>query len=99
MLEASGNEHLLQTYQRSNIPLFHLKINRSSQFDRCHATTSGQHRMIAAALRDRNKEQGLEVLRLHIRTGDKTTLDDQASTLESESDLAVAGHETANNQL
>ncbi len=90
LLEASGNEHLLQTYQRSNIPLFHLKINRSMRFDGCHTTTSSQHRMIAAALRDRNKERGLEVLRLHIRTGDTMKLNGNQPHLEPEPVLAVA---------
>jgi DNA-binding GntR family transcriptional regulator len=89
LLEASGNQHLLQTYQRSNIPLFHLKINRSLRFDGCHQTTSNQHRMIAAALRERNKDQGVALLRVHIRTGDKSMLDGEGQPMESESVLAA----------
>nr|AUN37478.1 transcriptional regulator, GntR family [uncultured bacterium] len=81
LVEASGNEHLLQTYQRSNIPLFHLKISRSMRFEGCHETTSRQHRMIATALRERNKAAGVEVLKLHIRTGAETTAD-QPQVLE-----------------
>jgi DNA-binding GntR family transcriptional regulator len=76
LVQASGNEHLLNTYQRSNIPLFHLKISRASRFEGCHETTSRQHRLIAAALRERNKQAGVEVLKIHIRTGEKTALEE-----------------------
>jgi DNA-binding GntR family transcriptional regulator len=90
LLEASGNKHLLQAYERSNIPLFQLKINRELRFESCHETTSRQHRMIALALRERDKEKGLEILRIHIRTGASLTPHGQSLILEHSPDPQLA---------
>ena len=73
LMAASGNSHLVRAYERANIPLFHMKLGRSLMHMDDYAETEKEHRMIAAALRKRDKK-GIELLKLHFRRGEQGAL-------------------------
>lgn len=70
LIAASGNDHLVKAYHRSNIPLFHMKLGQSQMHMDDYAETEKEHRLIAAALRKRDKREGIEQLKLHFRRGE-----------------------------
>ena len=74
LVETSGNAHLLSAYQRSNIPLFHMKLGRLMIQADDYDETEREHRQIAAALRRRDKKEGVELLKLHFRRGEEMAL-------------------------
>jgi DNA-binding GntR family transcriptional regulator len=74
LVAASGNSHLIQAYQRSNIPLFHMKLGRSRMFTDDYEDTEREHRGIVEALRRRDKEEGKKLLQLHFRRGEELAL-------------------------
>jgi DNA-binding GntR family transcriptional regulator len=96
LVEASGNPHLLAAYQRSNIPLFHMKLGRMMSHADDYEETEREHRQIVAALRAREKKGGVELLRMHFRRGEQVALgrgDNRTSKANSNSatgDLAKA---------
>jgi DNA-binding GntR family transcriptional regulator len=74
LVEASGNPHLLAAYQRSNIPLFHMKLGRMMSHADDYEETEREHRRIVAALRGREKKTGVDLLRMHFRRGEQVAL-------------------------
>ena len=74
LVEASGNPHLLAAYQRSNIPLFHMKLGRLMSHADDYEETEREHRKIVAALRARDKTAGVDLLRMHFRRGEQVAL-------------------------
>jgi DNA-binding GntR family transcriptional regulator len=74
LMEASGNPHLVAAYQRSNIPLFHMKLGRMMSHADDYEDTEREHRKIVAALRGREKKAGVELLRMHFRRGEQVAL-------------------------
>jgi DNA-binding GntR family transcriptional regulator len=74
LVEASGNPHLLAAYQRSNIPLFHMKLGRLMSHADDYEETEHEHRKIVAALRGREKKDGVDLLRRHFRRGEQVAL-------------------------
>jgi DNA-binding GntR family transcriptional regulator len=74
LVAASGNSRLSQVYQRSNIPLFHMKLGRSRVYMEDFAETEGEHRKILAALRNVEKKRGIELLRSHFARGEKAVI-------------------------
>jgi DNA-binding GntR family transcriptional regulator len=74
LVEASANPHLVGAYQRSNIPLFHMKLGRLMSHADDYEETEREHRMIVAALRRRDKKEGVELLRMHFRRGEQVAL-------------------------
>jgi DNA-binding GntR family transcriptional regulator len=71
LIAASGNTHLVQAYQRSNIPLFQLKLGRSLTFLDDYHETEQEHRRILEALKTREKSEGIRLLRAHFRRGEE----------------------------
>jgi DNA-binding GntR family transcriptional regulator len=74
LVAASGNRHLMEVYERSNIPLFHLKLGRSVMFTDDYQETEQEHRQILEALRKRDKAEGLKALKLHFGRGEALAL-------------------------
>ena len=96
LVEASGNPHLLTAYQRSNIPLFHMKLGRLMSHADDYEETEREHRKIVAALRGREKKGGVDLLRMHFRRGEQVALGSsdnripKANSNFASHDLAIA---------
>jgi DNA-binding GntR family transcriptional regulator len=86
LVAASGNSHLVQAYERSNIPLFHMRVGRSLMYTDDHEETESEHHAIVAALRKRAKTQGVELLRQHFRRGEQLALGKAAPIRERATD-------------
>lgn len=68
LVTAAGNERLSQMYQRSHIPLFHMKIvGRSRFFKEDFSVLDNEHGMIVEALRNNEKKKGIDILKNHFR--------------------------------
>lgn len=74
IVESSGNPHLLAAYLRSNIPLFHMKLGRLMAQANDYEETEREHRKIVAALRRKDKQEGVSLLRMHFRRGEQVAL-------------------------
>jgi len=74
LVAASGNSRFLQVYQKSNIPLFQMKLGRSMDFLHDLAETEREHRAIADALKKRDADKGVELLKTHFNRGEKDVL-------------------------
>jgi DNA-binding GntR family transcriptional regulator len=79
LVEASGNSHLISSYERSNIPLFHMKLGRLMSGPDDYEETEREHRMIAAALRQRDKLEGVRLLKMHFLRGERSVLGTEPS--------------------
>ena len=95
LVGASGNPHLLGAYQRSNIPLFHMKLGRLMSHADDYEETEREHRMIVAALRRRDKKAGVELLRMHFRRGEQVALGSGADSKISRANSSFANGELA----
>jgi DNA-binding GntR family transcriptional regulator len=74
LVSASGNTHLIQAYQRSNIPLFHMKLGRLVMFADDYQETEQEHRRIIEALRKRDTVEGVKALKFHFARGQELAL-------------------------
>lgn len=76
IVKASGNSRLASVYQKSNIPLFHMRLGRAMTRMDDMAETEKEHREIAEALKRRDAEKGTQLLRAHFRRGELGILED-----------------------
>ncbi|MGZ8558108.1 MAG: GntR family transcriptional regulator [Chitinophagaceae bacterium] len=75
LIESSGNEKLVEAYQASHIPLFHLKMGRSQLFMDDYDLTDQEHRQIIKALKNKNLKLAEETMIKHFARGEATTLE------------------------
>lgn len=69
LMECSGNEKLLHTYLNSHIPLFHRQLTKTNNSEDDYALTDKEHRAIVKALKEKNLEQAVKVMKLHFARG------------------------------
>ncbi|HEV7779743.1 MAG TPA: GntR family transcriptional regulator [Chitinophagaceae bacterium] len=74
LMESAGNEKLMESYQSSHIPLFHLKMGQSQLFMDDYDLTDKEHRQIVKALKSKNLKLAEETMVKHFARGEATTL-------------------------
>lgn len=75
LINCSGNSKLIEAYQASHIPLFHLKLGRSRMFMDDYDLTDQEHRKIVKSLKSKNLKQAEETMIKHFARGEATVLD------------------------
>ena len=75
LMHCSGNAKLIEAYQSSHIPLFHLKMGRSRLFMDDYDLTDQEHRKIVKALKSKNLRLAEETMVKHFARGEATTLE------------------------
>jgi DNA-binding GntR family transcriptional regulator len=75
IMECSGNQKLIESYQSSHIPLFHLKLGRSMLFLDDYDLTDKEHRQIVKALKSKNLKSAEEAMIKHFARGEAAILE------------------------
>lgn len=75
LMNCSGNDKLIEAYQSSHIPLFHLKMGRSRLFMDDYDLTDQEHRRIVKALKTKNLKAAEETMIKHFARGEATVLE------------------------
>jgi DNA-binding GntR family transcriptional regulator len=75
LMESSGNKKLIEAYQASHIPLFHLKLGRAQLFMDDYDLTDKEHRQIVKALKSKNLKLAEETLTKHFARGEASALE------------------------
>lgn len=74
LFNIAGNEKLKHIYVSSNIPIFHLKLGRSSTFMDDYEQTDREHRQLLDAFKRRDLNLAEEVLVRHLLRGEMESL-------------------------
>jgi DNA-binding GntR family transcriptional regulator len=74
LVASAVNPKLMELYQFSNIPLFHMKLGKMLQMDD-YEQTDEEHRQIVNALKARDLRMAEEALIKHLVRGELTTLE------------------------
>ena len=69
LMECSGNDKLLQTYNNSHIPLFHKQLTKDHASEDDYDLTDKEHRAIVKALKEKNLTQAQKIMKLHFARG------------------------------
>lgn len=75
LMKNSGNEKLVEAYNASHIPLFHLKMGRSLLFMDDYDLTDKEHCQIVKALKEKNLKLAEKTMIKHFARGEATTLE------------------------
>jgi DNA-binding GntR family transcriptional regulator len=75
LIASACNPKLMELYQHSNIPLFHMKLGKALQQMDDYAQTDTEHRQILAALKKKDLKKAEEALVKHLVRGEVTTLE------------------------
>jgi DNA-binding GntR family transcriptional regulator len=75
LMSASGNQRLIQLYERSHIPLFQRKSAQIRAPIEDFQQTEKEHLEILDALKRRDKDAGVEALRNHFNRGERDALE------------------------
>lgn len=75
IIEATGNERLLQIYHNSNIPLFHLKLGNALSHMDDYKQTDVEHRRIVAYLKNGKLKESIDTLLEHLDRGEKESIE------------------------
>lgn len=75
LINIAGNNKLKHVYISSNIPLFHLKLGRSSVLMDDYEQTDREHRQILDALRQRKLKVAEDILSKHLLRGELNALE------------------------
>lgn len=75
LMNCSGNDKLIESYQASHIPLFHLKMGRSQLFMDDYDLTDQEHRRIVKALKSKNLKLAEDTMIKHFARGEATALE------------------------
>ena len=70
LVAGSGNSRLLRAYEHAHIPLFQIRVGQSREYMEDYETTDREHRAIVAALKAREVEQAVQLLRAHFARGE-----------------------------
>jgi DNA-binding GntR family transcriptional regulator len=73
IMKASGNLRLLDVYERSNIPLFHMKIGNNPEHLSDYQGTEKEHALILKALEKGARAEGIKLLKQHFLRGEKSS--------------------------
>jgi DNA-binding GntR family transcriptional regulator len=79
IMAASGNGRLKRAYEQAHVPLFHLRIGQAHDYMDDYEQTDGEHRGILAALKARNGEKAVALLRAHLARGASEVLADDSA--------------------
>jgi DNA-binding GntR family transcriptional regulator len=77
-MASSGNRRLKRAYERAHIPLFHLRLGQAHDYMNDYEQTDAEHRAILAALKAREAEKAVKLLRAHLARGASEVLADGA---------------------
>lgn len=75
LIAIAGNAKLMEIYQHSNIPLFHLKLGKMLVQMDDYEQTDAEHRQILKALKNGDMKKAEEALVKHLLRGEVTTLE------------------------
>lgn len=75
LISLSGNTKLMEIYQSSNIPLFHMKLGKMLVQMDDYEQTDEEHRAILQALKNKDVKKAEEALVKHLLRGEVTTLE------------------------
>jgi DNA-binding GntR family transcriptional regulator len=75
LIASAGNEKLMEAYQASNIPLFHLKLAKTQVYMNDYEQTDKEHRQIVKALKTKNTRLAELALIKHLARGEAAVLD------------------------
>ncbi|KKX52132.1 GntR family transcriptional regulator [Sphingobacterium sp. IITKGP-BTPF85] len=75
IIEATGNERLLQIYHNSNIPLFHLKLGNALSHMDDYKQTDVEHRRIVDYLKNGKLKESIDTLLEHLDRGEKESIE------------------------
>ncbi len=75
LIASACNDKLMELYQSSNIPLFHMKLGKMLQQMDDYGETDAEHRQIVAALKKKDLKLAEEALVKHLVRGEITTLE------------------------
>jgi DNA-binding GntR family transcriptional regulator len=75
LIASACNDKLMELYQFSNIPLFHMKLGKMLQQMDDYAQTDAEHRQIVAALKNKDLKLAEDALVKHLVRGELTTLE------------------------
>ena len=70
LIASADNKKLLEAYQASNIPLFHLKLTKTQVYMDDYDQTDQEHRQIVKALKTKNLKLAEETLIKHLARGE-----------------------------
>ncbi|RPE09285.1 GntR family transcriptional regulator [Chitinophaga lutea] len=73
LIASSGNSKLMELYQVSNIPLFHMKLGKMQMDD--YEQTDAEHRQIVKALKAGDLKLAESTLVKHLLRGEETALE------------------------
>jgi DNA-binding GntR family transcriptional regulator len=79
IMAASGNRRLKRAYERAHIPLFHLRLGQAHDYMDDYEQTDSEHRAILAALKARDADKAVTLLRAHLARGANEVLADGSS--------------------
>ena len=74
IVAASGNGRLIRAYERSHIPLFHIRLGQTRGYMDDYEDTEREHRAIAAALKAGKIDRAVDLLRAHFARGSTEVL-------------------------
>lgn len=75
IIESTGNERLVQIYNNSNIPLFHLKLGNALSHMDDYKQTDMEHRKIVEALKKGDFSQSVDTLIEHLDRGERESIE------------------------
>ncbi|MBC9913378.1 GntR family transcriptional regulator [Chitinophaga varians] len=75
LISLAGNTKLMEIYQSSNIPLFHMKLGKMLVQMDDYEQTDEEHRAILQALKNKDVKKAEEALVKHLLRGEVTTLE------------------------
>ncbi|TLU98928.1 GntR family transcriptional regulator [Dyadobacter luticola] len=75
IIEAAGNEKLVDLYKASNIPLFHQKLGKTQTHMDDYELTDQEHREIVAGIKTRDVKRAEEALMKHLIRGEVASMD------------------------
>ncbi len=75
LISISGNKKLMDAYQASNIPLFHLKLTKTQAYMDDYDQTDKEHRQIVKAFKIKNLKLAEQSLIKHLARGEAAVLD------------------------
>jgi DNA-binding GntR family transcriptional regulator len=69
LMECSGNDKLILTYNNNHIPLFHRQLTKHSNEEEDYRLTDQEHRAVVKALKEKNVAAAEKTLRNHFARG------------------------------
>lgn len=74
LVAASGNHRLIRAYEHCHIPLFHIRVGQTQDYMEDYEQTEREHRAIVEAMKARDFDQAVALLRAHFARGESEVL-------------------------